>query len=91
MDAFSPACRCVTITLPRGVSLSPGGLRLLLRYTQRRIGAEAWGGAVAEEFRAGRGTLLIARPALSAGLAEYALPFLRKFNKLDFFSRTDVV
>ena len=78
MEAISPSCRCITIELPRGVSLSPGGLRLLLRYAQRRGGAEAWGGAVAEVFRAGRGTLLIARPAVTACLADYALPFIHK-------------
>ena len=68
----------ITIRLPRGVSLTPGSLRLLLRCAQRHCGAAPWGGAVAEEFLAPHGTLLIARPALSAQLADYAVPFIHK-------------
>ncbi len=72
----------MTFLLPSGVSLAPGGLRLLLRFIQRRTGVPPWGGVVADEFRAPRGTLLIVRPALSASIAPYALPFIHKYFKL---------
>ena len=68
----------ISILLPRGVSLSPGAMRMLLRRAQRRCGCSAWGGAVAEEFRGRNGTLLLVRPALSAEIADYALPFIHK-------------
>ena len=70
----------ITILLPPGTTLTPGAAALLLRYAQRRAGKARWGAAAAEEFRAPRGTLLILRPALSARLADYALPFLRDFR-----------
>ncbi len=82
MDPCSPARRCVTILLPGGTALTPGALRLLLRYAQRRAGASPWGGAAADEFRAARGTLVIARPAVSASVAPYALPLIHKYFNL---------
>ena len=80
MDAPAPA-HCVTILLPPGLALTPGSLGLILRYAQRRGGAEPWGGAVAEVFRAAHGTLLIVRPALAVRLAPYALPIIHKYFK----------
>ena len=82
MDPFSPARRCVTILLPCGMALTSGGLRLLLRYAQRRAGTSPWGAAAADEFLAAHGTLVIARPALSAAVAPYALPFIHKYFTL---------
>ena len=81
-DPLSPARRCVTILLPRGAMLSPGAARLLLRLAQVRAGAGPWNGAVAETFRAPRGTLLLLRPAVAAEVAPYARSFLNKYLKL---------
>ena len=67
----------ISILLPPGTALTPGAVGLLLRYAQRRTGAARWGAAAAEVLRAPHGTLLLLRPALSAHLADYALPYLR--------------
>ena len=72
-------CRCVTVRLPGGTGLTAGGVRLLVRFAQKRRGAAPWEYIAAEEFRARRGTLLIARPVPRAQLADYALPFLHKY------------
>ena len=69
----------IVILLPPGVSLTPGAAGLLLRYAHFRAGTARWGAAAAEVFRSPRGTLVIARPALSARLANYALPFIHKY------------
>ena len=71
----------ICILLPGGAALAPGAARLLLRYALRRAGKAGWGAAVAEVFPAPRGTLLILRPALTAALADYALPFVHKYFK----------
>jgi len=81
-NPLSPAPRFLTILLPRGTSLSPGAAGLLLGFARRRSGAAPWPGAVAEEFRAPRGTLLILRPAVTAEVAPYAHSFLNKYLKL---------
>ncbi len=82
MSPLSPVRRCVTILLPPGASLAPGGLRLLLRYAHRCSGSAPWAGAVADVFAAKRGTLLVVRPALTAELADYALPYVYKYFNL---------
>ena len=70
----------ITILLPPGTALTPGAAGLLLRYAQRRAGSERWGAAAADEFRTKHGTLLLLRPALTACLADYALPRLREIR-----------
>lgn len=73
--------RCITVLLPGGVSLTAGGLRLLLSFARRRCGAPRWNGADVDAFRGPGGTLLIVRETPPAAfLAPYALPFLRKFT-----------
>ena len=76
--------RCVTILLPGGVSLTPGGVWALLRCAQRRCGAPPWAGAAADVFRGPGATLLIVRespPPVRAQLAPYAIPFIHKYFK----------
>ena len=68
----------ISMLLPPGVALSPDAAALLLGYALRRKGSVGWGGAVAEVHPAPRGTLLLLRPAVSARLADYALPFVHK-------------
>ena len=80
MDSLVPRRRCITVLLPGGVSLTDGGLRLLLSFARRRCDAPPWNGADVDAFRGPGGTLLIVRekpPAVF--LADYALPFLQKF------------
>ena len=79
MESICSRPRFVTIRLPRGAALTPGGVGVLLRYAQRRAGAEAWGGAVAEALCARSGTLLLVRPAVTASVAPYALPLIHKY------------
>ena len=69
----------ITILLPPGVTLRAGAVRTLLAYAARRRGGGFCGGAVCDVFPAPRGTLLIARSALSARLAPWALPYLHKY------------
>lgn len=75
--------RCVTILLPPGTEISTGGVRLLVRYAQRRCGAAPWGRLRVEEYRQDAGTeaLFIVRPAAvcTAALADYALPVVHKY------------
>ena len=80
METPLPRRRCITILLPGGVSLTAGGLRLLLACAGRHCGASGWNGAAVDAFRGPGGTLLIVREEPPAAfLADYALPFLQKF------------
>ena len=79
MNPSEPPRPFALLRLPPGVALSPGALGLLLAWARRRRGGAPWGGAVAEVFPGPKGTLLLVRPAVSAALAPYALPFLHKY------------
>lgn len=70
----------ISILLPRGVSITPGAVRVLLGCAVRRSsGGERWGGAVCDVFPGRRGTLILARPAVSVRIADYAVPILNKY------------
>ena len=71
----------ITIHIPPGVALAPGAAELLLGYARRRAGKARWGAAAAEVFSGPRGTLLVVRPALSASVADYALPRIREYRR----------
>ena len=69
----------ISILLPDGVRFTPGAVRVLLGCAVRRSsGGERWGGAVCDVFPGRRGTLILARPGVSARVADYALPFIHK-------------
>ena len=68
----------ISILLPDGVRLTPGAVRVLLGRALRRGGGGSWGGAVCDVFPGRRGTLILARPGVSARIADYALPFIHK-------------
>ena len=73
-------CRCVTVLLPGGVSLTSGGLRTLLALLRRRSGGAPWSAVRADAYQCPGGTLLIVRERpVEAYLADYALPFLQKY------------
>ena len=54
---------------------------VLLAYLARRSGAVPRGGAEVDVFPGRRGTLLLVRPAgaLTAAVADYALPYIHKY------------
>ena len=71
----------ITILLPPGLGATPGAVGVLLAYLARRGGAAPRGGAEVDVFPAKRGTLLLVRPsgALTAAVADYALPYIHKY------------
>ena len=69
----------ISILLPDGVRLTPGAVRVLLGRALRRGGGGSWGGAVCDVFPGRRGTLILARPGVSARIADYAVPILNKY------------
>ncbi len=69
----------ISILLPDGVRITPGAVRVLLGCAARRSGGESWGGEVCDVFPGRRGTLILARPAVSARIADYAVPILNKY------------
>lgn len=68
----------ISILLPDGVRFTPGAVRVLLGCALRR-GGGSWGGAVCDVFPGRRGTLILARPGVSARIADYAVPILNKY------------
>ena len=71
----------ITILLPPGLGVTPGAVGVLLACLARRSGKVYPGGAEVDVFPARRGTLLLVRPAgaLSAAVADYALPYIHTY------------
>ena len=69
----------ISIVLPPGVGVTAGAARVLVAYAARRGGARAPETLICEVFPAPRGTLLLARSAVSARVADYAWPILYKY------------
>lgn len=71
----------VAITLPPRAALSPAASALLAGYARRRSGKTPWSRLAAEEHAGPAGTLLLVRPApvVTARIADWAEPFLRKY------------
>ncbi len=69
----------ISIVLPPGVGVTAGAARVLAACALRHGGALACSGVVCEVFPAPRGTLILARCALSARVADYARPILYKY------------
>lgn len=71
----------ITITLPPRAALTASGASLLACYARRRRGKQPWASMAAEEYAGRGGTLLLVRPApaYSVRIADWALPFLRKY------------
>ena len=71
----------IAITLPPRAALTPAASALLAAYARRRGGRPPWPRLAAEEHPGPAGTLLLLRPApaVTAHLAAWAEPFLRKY------------